>query len=163
MGRPSAKVIVVWPQTTHPMQRPIIFLATNDHDFEGSALNAILETCHGVRRAYNLRGAGEILAKGTDDIALAVIDLDLENKGLSLLHILGGCEPDFPIIVIGQEKLVRENETVSAIASACFVKPVTVEELRHKIQEVCSQTEMTHDESFQQGLHDRRCRQKSFA
>ena len=118
------------------MQRPIIFLATDDQSFEETAIDVILDTCRGVRRAFGVRGARRILAEDTSDIGLAIVDLDLEDRNFSLLRLLGGSEPAFPILVVGNEQLLRGGGVFAKFAAASIVKPVSSESLRQKIDEL---------------------------
>lgn len=114
------------------MKPPVILLATTDPGFEEAAVDAIIDNGFGVRRVRGVRDACHRLSDGANDIALAVIDL--EGKGLTLLHILGGCEPGFPILAVSDRKeIFRSDEMISGVALGKLVKPVTFEELRDKI------------------------------
>lgn len=138
------------------MQRQFIFLATDDSVFENTALDAILETYHGMRRASDIQAACRILAMGTTDIALAIIDLDLPDSGTSLLHILGGCEPDFPILVVtAHRQKLGQDETVSEISVKTLVKPVAKDDLRKQITNLCRQAEMSHEENLRHSYRNR--------
>ncbi len=114
------------------MKPPVILLATTDPEFEETAVDAIIDNGFGVRRVRGVRDACHRLSDGADDIALAVIDL--AGKGLTLLHILGGCEPGFPILAISDRKdIFQSDEMISGVALGKMAKPVTFEELRDKI------------------------------
>jgi len=121
------------------MSRPIVFIATKDRDFECAVLDAVMETRHGLRRACDIRDVWRVLTEETHHIALAIIDRDFHQHGLTLLHTLNGTDPDFPILAVA-----RSNEAVVEAKRGCklaidyLVKPVTVSELRRKINELCS-------------------------
>lgn len=136
-GRATKAWEVTIGKITNPMQRPLIFLATDDPSFEAIATDAILESGHGLRRAHGIREAFHCLSQGATDVALAVIDLDFPG-GLSLLRILGGCEPDFPILAVTNDRrLFWDDETLSEMAFAHLLKPVSPSEFRGKISELC--------------------------
>jgi DNA-binding response OmpR family regulator len=114
------------------MKPPVILLATTDPNFEEAAVDAIIDNGFGVRRVRGVRDACHRLSDGANDIALAVIDL--EGKGLTLLHILGGCEPGFPILAVAdRQEIFRSDEMISGVALGRLLKPVTFEQLRDKI------------------------------
>lgn len=124
------------------MQRPIILLATSDPAFESTALDAILETCHGVRCVHTVREACQALAAGTTDLAMAVIDLDLDGTGEFLLQVLSGCEPEFPIMVIANDRTTLKTENlIAAVAVSRLNKVVTTRELEAAIESVCRERE----------------------
>lgn len=124
---------------TRSLKRPFVFVATSDADFDRAALDAILESGHGMRRARDLRSASQRLTSCRDSgIAVAIIDLDLEGDGCSLLRILSGCEPDFPIVVVGgSEKSCRCAELIRSTALAALTKPADPRELRWTIDDLC--------------------------
>lgn len=120
------------------MQRPIILLATSDSAFEAAALDAILATAHGVRSVHSAREACDALIGGTTDLALAVIDLELDGGGEFLLQALSGCEPDFPIMVIAHDRTTLKTENLIAeVATTRLNKVVTTPELEAAIGGVC--------------------------
>lgn len=120
------------------MQKPVIFLATGDPDFEAVAVTAILKTAHAVRLTRTVESAAARLREGVVDIALAIIDLHLPGDGRGLLQIMGGCEPDFPIVaIVGSPGEARE-ETLAAIAMKILAKPVSSENLAPQIRAICA-------------------------
>lgn len=120
------------------MQPPLIFVATSDLEFEATARNAVLNSYHGMRCVRDIREACQSLGMGTRDVALAIIDLDLQGRGGSLLHILGGCRPNFPILAItDSESQLFLDDSISEIAMASLLKPVKSRDLQRKIEELC--------------------------
>jgi len=107
-------------------------------EFEATARNSVLNSYHGMRCVRDIREACQSLGMGTRDVALAIIDLDLQGRGTSLLHILGGCRPNFPILAITDtESQLFQDNSISEIAMASLLKPVTSRDLQQKIEELC--------------------------
>ena len=118
--------------------RSVIFVATPDIQFEGVALDAILDSGYGVRMARNFRNACLCLKAGTGDLALAIVDLDLSAHGRALLHGLGGFAPDFPILTVADEYDAFAFETsIQEIAAECLVKPIEMAVLKQSINRLC--------------------------
>lgn len=120
------------------MQRPFVLLATNDPKLEDAAIKAVLETCHGLRVVHDLREATTALAEGSDDVALMIVDLDFDGQGTLLLSILGSSEPDFPVLAVA-EPVISEptRRLLSEAAVESLPKPVDVEDLRNRVEEIC--------------------------
>jgi len=117
------------------MEPEFIFVATADPDFEAAALEAILDTGHGMQRVESIQAACDHLVLGTGEIALAIMDLDLNRRGGLLWHALGGHHPDFPIFVVGStEREFRRDEALCDLAARVFAKPVKSSELKLQIE-----------------------------
>jgi DNA-binding NtrC family response regulator len=122
------------------MQRPLLFVATSDPDFADTVLDATMETRHGVRKARDIRHACQLLGLGMKDITLAIVDLDFNDRGLSLLRILGGCGPEFPILVVTDNSdSLKGDETIATIPFHCLSKPVSVANLQSMIRELSAE------------------------
>lgn len=136
-----------------PETRSIVLVATDDDAFEETALHAVMESGHGLRRVHDIRGACRTLGKGTRDIALAIIDLDLEKRGRSLLHLLGGCEPPFPILAVTSGPCAGGLcENLCRLAADQLVKPVTVDHLCQRIQEIVRHHETVDESPLPRGV-----------
>lgn len=136
-----------------PQTRSIVLVATDDEAFEETALRAVTESGHGLRRVHDIRGAGRALGKGTNDIALAIIDLDLEKRGLSLLHLLSGYEPPFPVLAVTNGRCAGELcENIRRLAADRMVKPMTAKHLRQRIQEICRHYEYVDESLLPRGV-----------
>lgn len=105
-------------------------------------MSVVFETGHGIRKAHDLGDACRKLTSGTDDVALAIIDLDFHGRGRSLLRILGACEPDFPILAVGDPDLLAKDEAISGIALASVAKPVDPVQLEENIAALCKERDM---------------------
>ena len=92
------------------MQRPFVFLATPDPEFERLAIDAILTTRRGVRRARTLEAACDSLAEGAHHLALAVVDVTRHGFGEKLLAVLNGLRADFPVLAIVDEDVDLPEE-----------------------------------------------------
>lgn len=129
----------VWWQNTNPsMRRPLIFIATEDPDFEKVARGAVVKTNHRISTAGDIRQACRALIAGSSEIALAIIDIDLD-QGLSLLRILKGWEPGFPILAVASASLTSLHaELFAGPALCCLDKATASTELEQKIRELCA-------------------------
>lgn len=122
------------------MQRPFVFLATPDPDFERLAIDAILTTRHGVRRVRTLEAAGDSLAEGAQHLALAVVDVTHHAFGEELLSVLNGLQADFPVLVIIDD----ESESAHALARwdglvcATLTKVKAGPDLASKLHALCA-------------------------
>jgi len=120
------------------MQRNIIFVATNDPAFEKVALDAIMGTRHGMRKTGDSHDVWrQLTLEDTEAIDLAVIDVDFDDCGMFLLHVLCNCEPGFPILAVTSNAdglfTGRYNPRIHYIS-----KPVTADALHTQILELCS-------------------------
>lgn len=122
------------------MQRPFVFLATPDLDFERLAIDAILTTRHGVRRVHTLEAACDSLAEGAQHLALAVVDVTHHAFGEELLSVLNGLQVDFPVLVITD----READSAHALARwdglvcATLTKAAAGAGLASRLQALCA-------------------------
>lgn len=120
------------------MQNPIIFLATADQDLEDAAIDAALRSGHEMRRARNFHYACQILGTRTADIGMAIIDMDLQERGRSLAHVLAGCGHPYPLVVVTEnDGLVEQDEILAQTVVAILHKPVVPYDLDEVIEEFC--------------------------
>ncbi len=120
------------------MQRPIVFLATADPTFENLAIEAVIHSGHGVRRAASLADAVRILAERPDDVALAIIDLALVRRDQALADILHGVALDFPVLAIQEDGPSRL--TVPPLAERAWTilkKPIAITDLTNVVEILC--------------------------
>jgi DNA-binding NarL/FixJ family response regulator len=82
------------------MQRPFVLLVTDDPDFERVAIDAILATRHGVRRAHSLDEAHLKLRESAPDLALAVVDTTRPQFGGEVLRALADANANFAVLAI---------------------------------------------------------------
>jgi DNA-binding NtrC family response regulator len=137
--RPAVAQRSMWNQTNVTMQREIIFVATNDAAFEKVATDAIMEMRHGMRRTGNPRDVWSLLTREDEVIAAAVIDVDFESCGLFLLHVIGHAEPAFPVLAVtANPDMFLPGEVACPHFIHYLKKPVTVGELRKKLQDLCN-------------------------
>lgn len=109
-------------------------------------MDAVLASCHGVRMATNPREVVQLLRSGVRDVAMAIVDLDFHPHGRSLLHVLEGCEVDFPILAVTDDKAAMlKDEMISDISVDYLLKPVRHTDLRQKITELCRKSEIIHE------------------
>ncbi|HEY8899757.1 MAG TPA: hypothetical protein VIM61_05045 [Chthoniobacterales bacterium] len=131
------------------MQRAIILLATSDPQLEQIATDAILETSHGLRRIREYPDAVRILAGDTRDVALAIIDLDFDQPGPSLLKLLAESEPGFPVLVVADEAdAVTRDDEIANVMADFLLKPISSGELAQTIRELCREFELICEESL---------------
>jgi FixJ family two-component response regulator len=120
------------------MHNPIIFLATADQDLEDATIDATLRSGHEIQRARNFHYACQILGTRTVDIGLAIIDLNLEERGRSLANILAGCGHPYPIVVVTENPdLVEQDEILAQTVVAVLSKPVVPYDLDEVIEKFC--------------------------
>lgn len=116
----------------------MVFVATADRELEAAAFDAILGRRFGIRMARTFKNACRNLAAGTSDIALAIIDLDLNQQGRALLHGLGGFAPDFPIIAVARnQEAFYYDSNIGNVAMECVLKPFPVEKINDLIVRLC--------------------------
>lgn len=136
------------------MQHPFILLASTDPAVQDVAVDAILETSHGLRSLENFSAVGRELCTGTNDVALAIVDLDFQGRGLSLLHLLAECERHFPVLAIVPSSLsAADRLEIFALAAGCLEKPIRAGELQSLVREICRRQEMnSHPEPPRESL-----------
>lgn len=123
------------------MQRPFVFLATDDPEFERVAIDAILESRHGVRRARDLDEACEKLRENGRDVALAVIDTTHRQFGVELLHAINGFKAGFSVLAITDEKESGKGlDDLDGLAISCLEKSIATASLRREITGRCAAT-----------------------
>ena len=121
------------------MQRNIIFVATNDPAFEKAAMDAILGSRHGMRKTGNSRDVWRLLTlDDTTAVALAIIDVEFDDCGVFLLHVLCNSEPGFPILAVTSNRSglftgnYNDDDSIH-----CISKPVSAAELQTQITGLC--------------------------
>lgn len=122
------------------MQRPIILLITDDPQFESTATDAILESHRGARRVTCLPDAMRALAQPAQDIALAVVDLDIDRREGALRALLEGQITNFPILAVANDPdLFFYDKDLQTLVADYLIKPVAFEELWQKITALCAE------------------------
>lgn len=120
------------------MQRPFIFLATPDPEFERLAIDAILATHRGVRRVHSLEAACDSLAGGTRNLALAVVDITHHGFGEELLAVLGGLKADFPVLAITDATSAPGGIMWDGFALATLDKADAANALENRLRDLCT-------------------------
>jgi hypothetical protein len=121
------------------MQRNIIFVATNDPVFEKAAMDVILGSRHGMRKTGDSKDVWRLLTlDDTTAVALAIIDVEFDDCGVFLLHVLCNSEPGFPILAVTSNPSGLFTGTYNTDGSIhCMSKPVSAGELQAQILELC--------------------------
>jgi DNA-binding response OmpR family regulator len=121
------------------MKRNILLVANGDADSNAIVAEAAKQTGRGLTKISSDRRAFEILNMATDDVDLAIIDLDPGIHSLSILEAMGWAETAPPIIVVTS---LEESEAAPIAsrhgAAACIGKPFTASQLVSAIEQVCS-------------------------
>jgi DNA-binding NtrC family response regulator len=113
-----------------------ILLVDADADLAGEVLEAAAKTGHAVRLAKTSRDAFQVLSEESEDVDLAIVDVDRGTHGMAPLEAISARERHPPVIVM----TALEESYVKPIAerhgaSACLAKPVSIEKLRSTIDE----------------------------
>lgn len=113
-----------------------ILLVDADADLAGEVLEAAAKTGHAVRLAKTSRDAFQVLSDESEDVDLAIVDVDPGTHGMAPLEAIGAREQHPPVIVM----TALEESYVKPIAerhgaSACLAKSVSIEKLRSTIDE----------------------------
>jgi DNA-binding response OmpR family regulator len=121
------------------MKRNILLVTDGDADSNAIIAEAAKQTGHGLTKTSSDRQAFEILNMATEDVDLAIIDLDPGIHSLSILEAMGWAENSPPIIVVTN---LEESEAAPIAsrhgAAACIGKPFTASQLVSAIEQVCS-------------------------
>jgi len=116
------------------MQRPFVFLATNDPEFECFAIDAIIDSHHGVRLARDPDEARTKLQECGSSLALAIIDTT-QPFGVDLLRALGGLKADFPVLAIAGAN--QPSVELNGLAVFWLQKSISLASLRREICDRC--------------------------
>jgi DNA-binding NtrC family response regulator len=121
------------------MKGNILLVADSESDANAIIAEAAKQSGRGVRKVSSQQQAFQVLSTATDEIDLAIIDLDLGLHGLALLETLGANESDLPVIAItSQEKSEADMIAYRHGAAACVSKPFTASQLLSVIEQAFS-------------------------
>ncbi len=121
------------------MKGNILLVANGDADSNAIIAEAAKQTGRGLTKANSDRQAFEVLSMATDDVDMAIIDLDPGIHSLSILEAMGWAETAPPIIVVTS---LNESEAAPIAsrhgAAACIGKPFTASQIVSAIERICS-------------------------
>jgi DNA-binding response OmpR family regulator len=117
------------------MKTNILLVANSDIESDLEVIDAAARTTHGVRRASAQSRPSQILRRGLDNFDAVVVDLDNQDRALSIVEALGSRENTPPVIVLTEPNMAPIAYRHGA--TACVTKPFTAGELASVINNLC--------------------------
>ncbi len=108
------------------MNGRLVLPPTRDRAFENLLAGALGKNGSAVLFTRNVAEALQIIRSRLRDLDLAVIDLDHDCRGMTLLSAINTCRPELRIMMIASSDIYRAATLSYANgAAACLAKPIS--------------------------------------